>query len=370
MTGAEHPKPETRPLKRAGRTITKSFVSPERAPILQVAKTGVAAILAWFACEALLPGHPPIFGTIAALLAVQESVRQSLTKGIERFAGVLIGVSVAVGAGVIFGAPSWLFIAAILVALVVGWSFRMTGPSTNQVAITALLVIALGGQDTDYALERIIETAIGAAIGIAVNAFIVAPVRTTPTNIAVTTLVDHTADALDRIAEALRTPKSRAEMEELYDRARELQSEREDVHAQVRRARESLQLNPRGRRHRQLLEEDDQLFQRAQRLVTQVIGMSRALFDGYDPALTEDRAVQGLSVEMARVAHDLRHIGYHFSEHGEREVEPPALTAPYRILTPNPDHWILIGSLMEDLRRVRLLVSELQDLVDEQRSSR
>jgi hypothetical protein len=29
------------------------------------------------------------------------------------------------------------------------------------------------------------------------------------------------------------------------------------------------------------------------------------------------------------------------------------LTAPLRITRPHPEHWLLIGSLMEDLRRIR-----------------
>lgn len=359
-------RPRTRPLTRARRRVTRSFVTTERQPLLQVAKTGLAAIAAWFVCTTIVPGDPPIFGTIAAILAVQENVSQSLTKGIERFAGVIVGVSVAIGAGLIFGTPSWLFLAAILVALITGWALRMTGPSANQIVITALLVIALGGQDIEYAAERIIETAIGAAIGIAVNAFIIAPVRTTPTNIAVTALVDHTADALERIATALKQPQTREAMDHLLQDARTLQTERESVHSQLRRARESLQLNPRGRRHRLLLQEDDDLFQRVQHVVTQVIGMSRALADGYHTDLVADPAVQGLATEMTRVAHDLRHIGYFFTDHDNRTVEPPELTAPYRILTPNPDHWVLIGSLMEDLRRVRLRVAELQRLTEDE----
>jgi hypothetical protein len=31
----------------------------------------------------------------------------------------------------------------------------------------------------------------------------------------------------------------------------------------------------------------------------------------------------------------------------------PALTAPLVIAKPDPRHWILVGSLMEDIRRVR-----------------
>jgi hypothetical protein len=34
-------------------------------------------------------------------------------------------------------------------------------------------------------------------------------------------------------------------------------------------------------------------------------------------------------------------------------AELPALTAPLVVTTPNAEHWILLGSLLEDLRRVR-----------------
>lgn len=356
--------PRTRPWKRASRQITGSFVTTNRAPLLQVTKAGIASVAAWFICLLVLPGAQPIFGTIAALLCVQENISQSLTKGIERFAGVVLGVSVAIAAGLIFGTPSWLFIAAILVALAVGWSLRMTGSSTTQVAISALLMIALGGQQLGYAWERIAETAIGAAIGVLVNAFIVAPIRTSPASKAVTDLVENTANALERISVSLTDRQSPNEMQDLYHQARKLQQEREQVHTLLRSARESLRLNPRGRGYRSLLEDDDELFQHTQNIVTQVIGMSRALYDEYDPDLVEDRTVAGLAAEMGRVAHDLRHIGYGHIPDGHIEVEPPALTEPFRILTPNQQHWVLIGSLMEDLRRIRLRIKELQQLVD------
>jgi len=34
-------------------------------------------------------------------------------------------------------------------------------------------------------------------------------------------------------------------------------------------------------------------------------------------------------------------------------AELPALTAPLMIAVPSTDQWILVGSLMEDMRRVR-----------------
>lgn len=360
MPAESHDDRRTRPLVRAHRRITGSFVSQERAPLLQIIKTGIASLLAWFVCLLIFTETMPIFGTIAAIICVQDSVTQSVTKSIERLVGVVVGVAVALGAGLLFGTPSWLFMAAIFVALLVGWAARMTAPSTNQIAISALLVIALGGQQAGYGLERIIETAIGGAIGVLVNAFVVAPVRISPASRAVHQLVHNTATSLERIAEALVTPQSPEQMQELLFEARELREDRREVHALLRSARDSLKLNPRGRRYSEQLQNDDELFQRLQHIVTQVLGMSRAIADGYDTSITVDPQVHGLAEEFRRAAHDLRHVGYRFDQSSDTIVEPPALTAPYRIVVPNAEHWVLIGALMEDLRRTRISIQELQ----------
>lgn len=362
--------PVTRPWKRVGRRVTGSFVTDTRAPFTQILKAAIAAVATWFICLLIFPDQMPIFGAIAALLCVQENISQSLSKGIERFAGVVLGVSVAIGAGIIFGKPAWLFILALVVSLILGWTFRMTGPSTTQIAISSLLMIALGGQEIEYAWERIVETAIGAAVGVLVNALIVAPLRTAPARQAVAQLVLHTADALERLGDALSVKRSQTEIADVLEQARELQTERETVHLHLRRARESLQLNPRSPKHRDRLAGADELFRSVQHIVTQVIGMSRALHDGYDRSLVDDPAVIGLADEMRRAAHDLRQLGT-IDETGQAttpsSVEPPLLTAPYQILVPHPEHWILIGSLMEDLRRIRLRVLELQGRSEETR---
>jgi hypothetical protein len=36
----------------------------------------------------------------------------------------------------------------------------------------------------------------------------------------------------------------------------------------------------------------------------------------------------------------------------------PALTRPYTIAAPTGDHWILIGALLEDLRRIHEEITE------------
>ncbi|MGW9022135.1 FUSC family protein [Leucobacter chromiiresistens] len=347
MTG-----PVTRPWRRFERDLTGRFTVSVRPAWWQLAKGAAAAILTWFICLAIFPAQLPIFGAIAALIVMQDNVDQSLTRGIERVVGVLVGVGVAIGAGALFGPQSWLFIAAIIVAMGVGWLLRMTPSAANQVAISALLMIALGGLQLHYGAERLIETAIGAAIGVLLNALVVAPVRTSSVHLAIVDLTEHSAEVLRRIADALDEPRDRPWLAEMLADARGLQDERTRVHALLREARESLRFNPRSRRYREGLADDDAQFQRLQRIVTQIIGMARALADLYDPELTEDPFVIGMAEEMRRAAHDLELLVT--AEPGaEAAPEPLALTTPLTIPRPNERHWVLIGSLMEDLRRVR-----------------
>ena len=164
-------------------------------------------------------------------------------------------------------------------------------------------------------------------------------------------LQEQTALVLERIALALHEPHDRIQLDELLVDARELRTLQRTASEAVTRGEESLQLNPRRSRNRDLLEQDTALLTRLNALVTRVIGMARAVRDHYDPAIVGDRTVQAIVTEMVRAAHDLRLIGRSPSAENAAE-ELPALTAPLVVTTPG-EQWILIGSLLEDMRRVR-----------------
>lgn len=338
--------------RRVPQALTGRFRAEKRAPLIQVVKTLVAMIATWFICLAVFPEQLPIFGAIAALLVVQDSVDLSLSRGIERVVGVLLGVTVALVLGELLGPHEWLFLLALVAGLALGWVLRMTPSSANQIVVSALLMIALGGIQIGYGIERLVETLIGAVIGFAINALVAAPVRTLPVHEAMVRLTREAANGLRRIADALEEPRDDDWLEEMSLQARALQADRTSVHALLRQARDSLRLNPRSRRYREGLEADDDLFQRLQPIITQIGGMSRALYDHYEPDLVTDASVIGMVEEIRRAAHDLELLVLPISGE-EQQSEPPALTTPYTIPRPHPDHWVLIGALMEDLRRVR-----------------
>lgn len=324
---------------------------------MQTVKTSVAVALAWLVSQLLLPGDLPIFAAIAALLVVQPSVNQTLGRAIERTSGVIGGVIIASTIGFFLGQSSWVVLGTVIVSIMVAWALRLSPVSASQIPISAMLVLALGATTPGYALDRIYETFIGAGIALIVNAVVVPPVLIRPASDAVDLVAREVAETFDRIARALRTSQRPADLLELMITARLLRPMLESADKAIVQAEESLMLNPRRAKLRQALEADREMTKRLPTLVTRAIGMTRALHDHYDDSLQYEPSLQAFSRELGRAAHDLRLLtrqeGDASAIPGPPAPEVPALTSPLRIVTPHPDHWILIGSLMEDLRRVR-----------------
>ncbi|UOQ87973.1 FUSC family protein [Agromyces endophyticus] len=334
--------------------ISSTLRAAKRPPLLQVAKASVATIAAWLVAGWLIPGQLPVFAAIAALLVVQPSVNQSFGKAIERSVGVILGVLIATAISLTVGQSSWIILVAIVVAMLVAWALKMTPATSNQVAISAMLVLALGSSSPEYAIDRVIETLIGAAIGFVVNVAIVPPVAVAPARRDLALLGGELAASLDRLAGALETPQSPPQLQQLMVEARLMRPMRDAADAAITAGEESLTLNPRRSAHRTDLGEMRTLLERLSPIVTQVIGMTRATFDHYDPSLAEEPTVQAIAEQLRRAAHDVR-LAVHLADVDPEPMTSaiPALTAPLVVTPPKSGHWILIGSLMEDLRRIR-----------------
>ena len=83
--------------------------------------------------------------------------------------------------------------------------------------------------------------------------------------------------------------------------------------------------------------------------------MTRAYFDHYDDTIGEEAAVAAIAEQLRRAGHDVRlavQIADIAPEPETLTSAIPALTAPLVVRPPSSQHWILIGSLLEDLRRI------------------
>ncbi len=359
-------------------------------------KTAVAVVAAVLLSRVLVPAGFPTFAAIAALLVVQPSVNQSFVKGLERSAGVVLGVLLATLAHLALGDSVWVVLLVIVAAIALAWTLRLTPTSATQVGISGMLVLTTGVVTPGYAGNRILETLIGAAVALIVNALIVPPVLLGPAHLAVSRLGRDTAAAFERIAIGVTEAQDRTGWERDLEAARALRGLQRSADAATGAARESLTMNPRGGRARTLLDRDEALARHLAVLVTRVIGMTRAVRDNASPALFDDPAMHRITTEIARIAADVRRLvaradAATLSEarpaaplpwhqaltrssdaadalarptvappdalRGTPDVDPvaaeSALTSPVEVVRPNEHYWVVIGSLLEDIRRVR-----------------
>jgi uncharacterized membrane protein YccC len=145
----------------------------------------------------------------------------------------------------ITGLTWWSLGLVVAVSIIAGRLLRL-GPNLLEVPISAMLVLAVGGNGV-AALGRVVETLIGAVIGVLVNLVIAPPLYVRPAGEAIAELAVRLGDFSRDLAAALQGDWSRQIAEEFLTQARRLGDDSIRADAQLDRAEESARLNPRGR---------------------------------------------------------------------------------------------------------------------------
>jgi Aromatic acid exporter family member 1 len=211
---------------------------------LRTAKTTLAAVISWELAR-LLPGsQPPVLAPLTALLVTQLTLVKTITGSLQRVASVTAGVLLALAVADLLGLHWWSVGLVIFVSLAVGQVLRL-GSHRIEMAVSALLVMTLGGTP-GVARTRVLETLIGAGVGVLVNA-VVPPVYLRPAGEAIYGLADDMAKVLRGAAADLAEGWSGEDAYERLREARELDGEVGEAREAITRAEDSLRLNPRRR---------------------------------------------------------------------------------------------------------------------------
>lgn len=187
----------------------------------RVIKTAFATALAWW-LGSLIPGVPsPYLAPLGALLVMQVTIADSLSAASQRLLGIVVGVTVAVMLLQVIGVNAWSIGLVVLLSLMTGSLLRLAPAAVTQVAVSSLLVVAVGGQSSvGFAWHRIAESIIGVAVGVAVNFLLAPPSFLGEARAAARSHADALADALDRAASAIRTGMTPGEAAATLEAAR------------------------------------------------------------------------------------------------------------------------------------------------------
>ncbi len=173
---------------------------------------------------------------------------ESVSRGLQRVLGVVVGVLVAFGFARLAGIHAWSIALVVFVSILAGQALRLGQQGSVQVPVSALLVLVLGATTGGYALDRVVDTAIGAACGILVNLVVVPPTRLEDARAAVQDFGQALAELLRQVADDLATPGR--ELSAHLSPARRLSAKVATADQAVNRTATALRWHPAGRRDR------------------------------------------------------------------------------------------------------------------------
>ncbi len=231
------------------------FFKRHHDPVLeQTLRSAFAATVSYVIALRLSPEAAPLTAPLTALLVVQVTLYATLTTSIRRVNSVVVGVLIAIGFSSLVGLMWWSLGLIILASLIIGRFVRVS-EFVPEVAISAMLVLGVtrvGGA----AWDRVLETLIGAVVGLLFNFLLAPPVWVGTAGESLQDLSRRMRQLLLHIGEELNGPTPVERAAARLHEARRLDNDISEVDAALRQAEDSVRFNPRvkeGLLHRVVL---------------------------------------------------------------------------------------------------------------------
>jgi uncharacterized membrane protein YccC len=209
-------------------------------------KAAFAAGVAWLVALAV-PGaasHYPYYAPLGAVIATGPTVLHGIREGMRTVVGLAVGIGLALLV-VAVGGPHYITVPIAVAVAILASGFRFVGQANTWVASAAIFVLLIGGSDPEsYSFGYLIQTLIGAAVGVLVNMLIFPPLAVPEADRALAALRAKLADQLDSLAQALEDDD--VDGRSWADNLDRLQADAIAARAGVRRADESRRGNPRA----------------------------------------------------------------------------------------------------------------------------
>lgn len=214
----------------------------------QLVKTVAAAVIAWVLAAEVWGLPQPFLAPWAALLVVHATVYRSLWRGVRQVAATVVAVLLAAAVGELLGLDPLALAVLLTLAMLVGlvpW-FQ---PEATTITTTALIVLTTGWSEDAMLVSRLLDTGIGVAVGLVVNAVVWPPLRRHTAVAALSHLDDGIGELLQDVGRRLGSGSVEEEVEGWVERSRELDERVDEAWALVRQAQEAARLNPRRSAH-------------------------------------------------------------------------------------------------------------------------
>jgi len=339
----------------------------ERLEAVLLLKAAVATVLAWQLAVRLFDSPAPFYAPMAALLVVDRTMVRSVWASARRVAAVVVGMSIAWLVGSVVGVTWWSMVVVMFVALLIG-RWRRLGDHGIQVPSMVLLsLITVNGTDGAFTYLTIVETLLGGAVGVAVNAVVLAPMHLDEPRDALRDLTSRVQNVIGDIAVGLREGWDADRARGWYRQATDLGDRVPEALQAVETGRESTRWNWRHRLRPARIDWDGYVrtVETVRRAQWQVAGIARTLVDAADDADRHPAPSAGWLSSYADVLEEVGKAISHFGvwtddsraaveRHVERALEVLDAMSEKVRTTPldDPHAWPAYGALVLEGERL------------------
>lgn len=291
-------------------------------------RLSAAAVASFVVALALFPNTQPLLAPLTALLVVQVTPVSLLASGLDRVVAVVAGVSLAVAFSAIVPLAWWSLWVLIAVSIMIGQALRLRS-NLIEVAISAMLVLGVGSLGADSAgWQRVTETLVGAAVGIATNLLLPPKVATADAGKAIEDLADALGRLLTKAADELagldpRGHEVAARATGWLDEARTITHNIPSVGAALLRAEQGRRLNVRAVGRPDVGPGLRQGLEAVEHSAVAIRAMFRAVHDAtFDAGWPDDEVGEALIRGLEQVFRELADGAAAFGELVQAEARP------------------------------------------------
>ncbi|MDQ1050514.1 aromatic acid exporter family protein [Streptomyces sp. V4I2] len=196
-------------LRREAHVVSGAVLAAWRGPgrerdlVVQSLKAAAAALLAWYVASDWLSDPMALMAPWVALVLVQATVYSSLRQAAQQFTAICAGTLLASAAQWLTGDTlGALALSVPVLMLLSNWS--RFGDQGIYGATTAVFTLATGTVTASAVGHRVGQAALGAVIGVAVNALVLPPIHLRDVRENLAALAEETGDLLHTVAADLR----------------------------------------------------------------------------------------------------------------------------------------------------------------------
>ena len=216
-----------------------------RPAAVEIGRLTAAAVVSYLIALLVSPSTTDLTAPLTALLVVQASTVGTLRMGLVRVGAVLTGVLVAVGVSTFLGLSWWSLALVIAASLVLAKTLRL-GEQSLETPISAMLILAVSSPETAAEI-RVLNTLIGAVVGVGFSLLVPVAIPNTRAQDAVRGVARSQSALLDEVALTLgaRAPAP-DEVAAWFDWIEHIATDIDDAETAVRAAEDSRRWNARA----------------------------------------------------------------------------------------------------------------------------